>query len=62
MVKDKATRKERVEKANRDFKEHVRASKRKKLKNVKKQEKIKLKSLEEYKFQQHMARLLNQPS
>ena len=60
MVKDKKTQKQRLEKARRDFKEHVRASKRKKDKNVRKQDKIKQKSLEEFKFQQHMARLLNQ--
>ena len=35
MVKDKKTQKQRLEKARRDFKEHVRASKRKKLKKMK---------------------------
>jgi hypothetical protein len=58
MTKDKTTRTERVQKAKRDFKRHVKESNRKKDKHVKKQEKIKLKANEEFKFRQHMARLL----
>lgn len=60
MTKDKTTKTERLRKAERDFKKHVKDSKRKKVKFLKRQETIKQKSLEEYKFRQHMARLLNQ--
>ena len=61
MQKDNTGRKERLKKAERDFKKHVKDSKRKKTKNLKKEEKIKLKSAEEYRFRQHMARLLGSP-
>ena len=58
MIKNKTTRGERVKKAKKDFIEHVKSTKRKKEKHVRKDEKIKLKAEEENKFRQHMARLL----
>lgn len=59
MTKNKTTRTERVKKAERDFKKHVKDSKRAKTKSLKKVKKQQLKSEEEYRFRQHMARLLS---
>jgi len=59
MVKDKTTRKQRVKKAEKDFKKHVKNSKRKKSKFIRKDKALKEKMAEEMKFRQHMARLLN---
>ena len=58
MKKDNTSKSRRIKKAQADFKNHVKTTKRNKLKNVRKQAKIALKATEELKFQQHMARLL----
>ena len=61
MTKDNTTRKQRVKKAEKDFKNHVKSSKRKKAKSLKKEKNLQLKMAEEMRFRQHMARLLSPP-
>jgi hypothetical protein len=57
MKKDTRTQKQRNSEANRKFKNHVKESKRKKSKILKKLRQIELKKEQEQKFLRHMMRL-----
>jgi hypothetical protein len=57
MQRDTRTQEQRNSEANRKFKAHVRSSKRKKNKTLKKLKQIELKKEQEQKFIRHMMRL-----
>ena len=59
MTKNHLTKGQRIKKAKKDFIEHVKSTNRSKQKNLRKQEKIKIKAAEELRFRQHVGRLLN---
>lgn len=58
MQKDKRTEKQKQADAKRGWKNHLRNKERKKNKNVKKEEKLLKKAVEEKKFREHMLRLM----